>query len=167
MNNQIIINELQEVINSFQNPKLYSFDINDYNKILEKCVLLKEFAATVFVYDYILLHGINVTDETFNIIDKLHSKTIPEFNNIVLPECNVKKLPSRRRIHKIMKGHNYSKEYNAAQKYLEPSKKILNENQSLKTLHKDKLAKVISNELNIKIKEAKYIITKMKRIKFI
>ena len=66
-----------------------------------------------------------------------------------------------------MKGHNYSKEYNAAQKYLEPSKKILNENQSLKTLHKDKLAKVISNELNIKIKEAKYIITKMKRIKFI
>ena len=134
-----------------------------YHKILRECVSNKEFAATVFVYDHLLKSGNKATQETFDIIEKLHSKTIQENNNIILKPTMEKHLSPRRRIHKIIKGHNYSSNYESAKKYKSKVKTFLDSNINLISLPRIKLAKTISKDCSITFNDARYIITSLKR----
>ena len=66
-----------------------------YHQLLERCVQAHEFAATVYVYDHLLAKGLKPEKETFQIIERLHSKTLPEKNTIYLKPDGKKKLQPR------------------------------------------------------------------------
>ena len=153
---------LQEEINVLYLRKT-GISLDHYNNLLRQCVANNEFAATVFVYDHLLKSGIKAIDDTFTIIEKLHSKTIPENNKIVLKPSNEKHLAPRRRIHKIIKGHNYSGNYESAKLYQSKVKAFLDLNIDLKSQPRIKLANDISKGCNITFNEARYIITSLKR----
>jgi hypothetical protein len=142
--------------------------LDQYNELLKQCVNYREMAAVVFVYDHMLKNRTKPNEATFKLIEKLHSKTIPESTNIYIKFQNSNSLKPRRRIHKIIKGHNYSDSYNSALIHLNKVQKYLNENQQVKTLtNRHKMAKKISQNCDISIRDARYIVTKLKRTKFL
>ena len=49
---------------------------------MKSCVYHKEMEATVYIYDEILKNSITPNNYTYSLINKLHSKTIPESNKI-------------------------------------------------------------------------------------
>ena len=151
--------------------KLYLDEIKinqrDYNNLICHCVQKYEMAAVVFLYDHMKKNGIEPSEETFKLIDKLHSKKCPENNNIIIPNQNVGKLKPRRRIHKIMKGHNYSSNYQAALEHLDSVKEYITQNPDVKYYSRIKLAKHLSKKCNITFNDARYIITNLKRTKFL
>jgi len=159
------MDELQTKINNLylsSNINLY-----EYNKIIVECVKYHEFAATVFVYDNMIQNNIKPNEFTFKTIEKLHSKTLPENISIKL-KCDGKtRLQPRRRIHKIIKGHNYTENYQNALENLDKVKEFLNNNEHYKKYHKDKLSKILSKNCNTSIKDTKYIITNLKRTNFL
>ena len=152
---------------------IFSIDGNtgleEYNTILKHCTDYKEMAATVYVYDKILDNGLKPNEDTFKLINRLHSKTIPESRKIVINYNDGKsRLQPRRRIHKIMKGHNYGNKYNDAKVHISKVKKFLDENTKYKNLieQRIKLAKIISKECSISFNDARYVITSLKRQKY-
>ena len=153
---------LQNEINGLYLKKT-GIPLEAYHTLLNQCVINSEFTATVFVYDHLLNSGLKATDETFKIIEPLHSKTLPESNKIYLKPTLEKHLAPRRRIHKIMKGHNYSSNYENAKIYLPKVKAFLSINHNFKTQPRITLAKTISNGCNISFNDARYIITCLKR----
>ena len=75
----------------------------------------------------------------------------------------MKKLASRRRIHKIIKGYNYKnslKNLELVKSYIELHSEIIN-------YDRIKFAKHISNNCNIPFNNTRYIITNLKKKKFI
>ncbi len=138
-----------------------------YHQLLERCVQGHEFAATVYVYDHLLAKGLKPEKETFQIIERLHSKTLPEKNTIYLKPDGKKKLQPRRRIHKIIKGYHYSDNYNAAKVYIPKVKAFLAINLKYKQEPRIKLAKIISRGCHISFNDARYIITSLKREGFL
>ncbi len=134
-----------------------------YHQLLERCVQGHEFAATVYVYDHLLAKGLKPEKETFQIIERLHSKTLPEKNTIYLKPDGKKKLQPRRRIHKIIKGYHYSDNYNAAKVYIPKVKAFLAINLKYKQEPRIKLAKIISRGCHISFNDARFIITSLKR----
>lgn len=138
-----------------------------YHQLLERCVQGQEFAATVYVYDHLLAKGLKPEKETFQIIERLHSKTLPEKNTIYLKPDGKKKLQPRRRIHKIIKGYHYSDNYNAAKVYIPKVKAFLAINLKYKQEPRIKLAKIISRGCHISFNDARYIITSLKREGFL
>ena len=66
----------QKIDTLYQDTTILSLD--NYNNLLHNCVLHKEMEATVFVYDHMLKKKVKPNDNTYKIIEKLHSKTIPE-----------------------------------------------------------------------------------------
>lgn len=155
---------IQNDVYKLYNESLSS--VNDYNNLLQKCVELYEMQAVVFIYDSMIKYGFKPTDKTFSIIEKLHSKTIQENNQIQIKTFQ-KTLKPRRRIHKIIKGYHYSKNYNNALIHLDKVKEYLNNNDTIKLLPRIKMAKHISKNCNISFNEARYIITNLKRTKFL
>ena len=143
------------------------YSLNQYNNLIKRCVQTYEMAAVVFIYDQMNTNGIKPDEYTFKLIDKLHSKTCKENNKIYIKNQNVGKLKPRRRIHKIMKGHNYSKNYNAALEHLDKVKQYVQENPDVKYLGRIALAKRISKKCSISFNDARYIITNLKRTKFL
>ena len=77
-----------------------------------------------------------------------------------------KKLQPRRRIHKIMKGYNYSENYNNALQHMDKVKNYIKLNPHVKEYPRIKLAKNIAKNCNITFNESRYIITNLKKIKF-
>ena len=73
-----------------------TLSLSEYNNLLHACVNAQEFAATVFVYDNMRENKVTPSDQTFSIIEKLHSKTLKENNNIVLKEDIIKKLATKK-----------------------------------------------------------------------
>ena len=142
-------------------------NLEQYNNLINKCVEFNEMAAVVYLYDRMKTQGIKPTEYTFTLIDKLHSKTCKESNIIYIKNQNVNKLAPRRRIHKIMKGYNYSDNYNNALKHLDKVKNVINLNPNIKTYGRIKLAKTLQKECDITFNEARYIITNLKRTKFL
>ena len=156
------INNLKKKVN-----RLYELDykltLEEYNMLLLDCVNAYEMAAVVFIYDHMKNYNIEPTKDTYSIINKLHSKTIKQCNEIYIKNQNVGKLDPRRRIHKIMKGHNYSHNYNNAMVHLDKVKLFLDNNPDVKKYTRIKLAKTISSKCFISFNDARYIITKLKR----
>ena len=140
--------------------------IDEYTSLLTDCVAAKEFGATVYIYDHLLKNKLKATNEIFQLINKLHSKTLPENNRIKVPIAKPCLQP-RRRIHKIMKGHLYTDQYNNALKNVEEVKSFLNKNPSIATIgDRIKMAKLITKNCDVNFKDARYIITHLKRKKF-
>ena len=158
--------KLKEIIHKLYNNKL-QLNLNEYNSLLYQCVSNYEMAAVVFLYDKMKLNGIIPNEETFKLIDKLHSKKCPENNNIYIPGQNVGKLKPRRRIHKIMKGHNYSDNYQNALQHLDKVKQYIFTNPDVKYYSRIKFAKHLSKKCEISFDNARYIITNLKRTKFL
>ena len=161
------IEELSKLIESTYTRK--NISLNEYNNILKSCVYHKEMEATVYIYDEILKKSITPNSYTYSLINKLHSKTIPESNRIKIKYQEAKRrLAPRRRIHKIMKGHNYSDKYNNAKIHEEKVRTFLDNNQNYKVMieKRNKLAKIISKNCNISFNDARFIITSLKRKKY-
>ena len=74
------IEELSKIIESTYSRK--NISLNEYNNILKSCVHHREMEATVYIYDQIVNNSIKPNKYTFSLINKLHSKTIPESNRI-------------------------------------------------------------------------------------
>jgi hypothetical protein len=140
-----------------------SYSLQEYNDLIKQCVDLYEMSAVVFLYDNMKYHKINPTKNTFQLINKLHSKTCNENNLIVIKDNGLRKLKPRRRIHKIMKGYNYSN----ALKNVELVKSYIMIHHEIRQYNKIKLAKNISSNCDVTFAEARYIITNLKRTKFL
>ena len=153
---------LQTQVDNLYTPS-NKLSLDGYHDLLQTCVDNREFAATVFVYDHLLNNGFKATKTTFSIIEALHSKTIPENTNIHLKLDLKKKLAPRRRIHKIIKGANYSGNYESAKIYIPKVKAFIAINPELRIKGRIDLAKTISNGCHISFNDARYIITALKR----
>ena len=161
------IDKLSKLIESTYNKK--DISLKTYNTILKECVFHKEMEATVYIYDKIISSGHKPDATTFKLVDKLHSKKIPESNKIHIKyQDSAKRLAPRRRIHKIMKGHNYSDKYNSAKEHEEKVRKFLDENPNHKAKidKRIKLAKIISKNCGITFNDARFVITALKRKKY-
>ena len=142
-------------------------DLALWNELLGACAQRRELRACVLVYDAMVVRKVPL-DRAFVILDTVHSKTVKEQDTLLVGPVDPGKLPAKRRIHKIMKGYHYSANYNAAcNAHLMGITGYLNQHPDLKTLHKDRLGKLLSRECNVPIKDVKYVITKLKRTKFL
>ena len=146
--------------------------LDEYNDLLDRLTTMNEMAAVVYIYDYMLANNIEPNTLTYKYIDRLHSKTVLERNTIIYPDDGKRRLQPRRRIHKIMKGYNYSDKYTSAKQYLDAAKKLLETNPAYLsnykiTNDKIKLAKIMVSHLNINMATAKLLVTSLKRGKFI
>jgi pentatricopeptide repeat protein len=83
-------------------------DINKFNNLLKKCASVYELEAVVYIFDYMKQHKYKPDERTYKILDTLHSKKIEDKSSLIFPTTNKRKLQPKRRIHKIMKGYNYS-----------------------------------------------------------
>ena len=142
-------------------------NLEQYNDLINRCVNLYEMDAVVFLYDRMKNEGLTPNENTFKLIDKLHSKTCKQSNHIYIKNQNINKLPARRRIHKIIKGYNYSDNYKNSLIHLPKVKSFLNENKEWYTYPRIKLAKYISNNCNISFNDSRYIITNLKKTNFL
>lgn len=145
----------------------YKLTLEQYNNLIKSCVNNYEMAAVVFIYDHMKNNNTSPNDETYNLISKLHSKTVQENNEIYIKNQNVDKLQPRRRIHKIIKGYNYSDNYKNALIHLDKVKTYLDNNPDIKSYSRIKLANTITKKCSITFNEARYIITNLKKTKFI
>ena len=143
----------------------HSFNIVEYNCLLNATTRHKEFAATVFLYDSMKNNKVIPNDITYNHINRLHSKTIPENRKIRLQWDGKTRLPSRRRIHKIMKGYNYTDKYNNAKVYNDRVLSHIHNHPECLNYGRIKLAKDISKKCHISFDDARLIITHLKRTK--
>ena len=163
--NKNTINYLQNKIDNIHTKRII-LTLKEYNLLLKLAVKMYEMEAVVFLYDSIKENNLQPSSETYTYINKLHSKTIQNNSSIRIPIKNVNSLKPRRRIHKIMKGYNYTENYNKALFHKETVKKYLHLHPELIQFHRIKLAKKISKGCKISFNDARYIITHLKRIKF-
>ena len=110
-------------------------------------------------------NGIEPNDETYRLIERLHSKTLRDNNRIKIQWDGKTRLPPRRRIHKIIKGYHYSDSYNNAKQYIETVEKYLDDNPEIKNYERIKMAKNISKNCNISFNDARFVITNLKKTK--
>jgi pentatricopeptide repeat protein len=156
---------LQELIDNLNTSKK---TLDEYNTIIKLAVEQREFATVVYLYDHMKNKHIPPNNETYTLINKLHSKTLPENKTIKLSNLDSNlHLQPRRRIHKIMKGYNYSDNYTNVKKYIPDTLNLFYTHPDYKSLHKDKLVKILSDSLKITMKESKLLITALKRGKYI
>lgn len=143
-------------------------DQQQYHDILHACAMLGEMRACVYVYDHMQNRGkFKATKETIEILNMVHSKTLMCYDTLLRHPCDTTKLSPRRRIHKIVKGANYSESYNkACDNHLESIKVFLNMNPLFKIWEKTKLIRHIGKQLSIPEKDVRYVITRLKRTKY-
>ena len=157
-------NDLQSNINNINNLT----NINEFNNLINECVMRHEMIAVVYIYDYIILNKYKPNIDTYTLINKLHSKTIKENRSLIIPDNGKRKLEPRRRIHKIMKGYNYSQ----ALKNKDIVIKYINNN--INTINYDgknnKQARVLINDIklncNLSITDIRFIIVYLNRQQF-
>ena len=125
----------------------------------------------MFVYDHMCKESkLKPNDLTFELIEKLHSKTLKESNTIKIPVVQGKRsLKPRRRIHKIIKGRSQASGYKEALKHADAAKQYLAANPELKALAQKQritLAKKISKHCGVPLRCARHVVTHLKRTKF-
>ncbi len=152
---------LQKKIDNSDNLSLF-----EYNNILKLCADFYEMEAMVYIYDKMLENNIKPNNYTFKQIGKLHSKKIKESSLINIHLDSKKRLEPRRRIHKIMKGFEYSAKYNNALQHKDKVINYLNNQKSIDLDNRISLAKLISKNVNISFNDARYIITYLKRTQY-
>lgn len=158
------MDELQEKIN---NLKHMSPNLDYYNNLLMLAAKFHEMKALVYVYDHMKLNSIQPNKISYEHINKLHSKHIYESKKIILNVELGNKLEPRRRIHKIMKGYNYTDNYQNALIHKDKVINYLNNNDSVRSIdNRIELSKKISKNCGISFNDARYIVTSLKRSKF-
>ena len=158
--------ELKEhVYNLYDSNK--NLSLEEYNYLIGQCVERRELAAIVFLYDHMKTNDIVPDKETYYLINKVHGKNIQENNKILIKTLNMGKLKPKRRIHKIIKGHNYSENYQNALVHLDKVKEYVTNNPDIKYLDRVQLAKHISKKCKISLKDSRYIVTNLKKTKFL
>ena len=157
---------LQKALNQLDDNNAEK-NITYFNTLIKSCVESNEMGAVVYIYDTMRVLNITPTKYTYELIDLLHSKTVVENSKLRIKTPTYHKLKPRRRIHKIMKGYHYSENYNKAQIHLDHVKQYLKENPDVMRFGRIKLAKNISRCCSITFNDARYIITKLKRTKFL
>ena len=145
----------------------HAYTLDKYNSLITECVNKNEMAAVVFLYDNMKYHNINPNKYTYQTINKLHSKTCVENNLIYIKDQDKGKLKPRRRIHKIMKGYNYSDNYNNALKNVDLVKSYIILHPEVRQYNRIKMAKNISTNCDITFDDVRYIITNLKKTKFL
>ena len=163
MNLEILDQKIQNIDNCENKTLSY------YNNLIDSCTKYNEMEAVVYLYDNMIKNKIKPNKRTYALINRLHSKTIKENNKIYVKNLDrTKRLQPRRRIHKIMKGYNYSEKYNNAKKYESKVIEFLDNNIDFKNMvsQRIKLAKIISKNCNISFNDARFIITSLKRKKY-
>ena len=146
----------------------YCSTIKDYHNILKQCCDRRECAASVYVYDKMKEKGFQPNHETYKILDPLHRKDLIESNQLHLPVTKMRSLQPKRRIHKIMKGYATKNNYSKAMEHKQTVIDFLNKHPDIK--HNPKrhwVAKQISKNCNLDVRTVRYIVTHLKRIKFI
>ena len=137
-------------------------------ELLRACATRKELRACVLVYDAMVARKVAQIDGAIATLNTVHSKNIVESDTLLVGPVDPGKLKPARRIHKICKAAAYSENYNAAcQKHLAGITDYLDSHPKLKTVHKDRLSKILSKECKVPIKDVKYVITKLKRTKYL
>jgi len=159
------VENLKEEVYKLYNPNT-KLSLDEYNNLISLCVNNFEMSAVIFIYDHMKDNKIVPSTETYNLIDKLHSKTIQESNEIYIKNQDIGKLKPRRRIHKIMKGYNYSDNYNKALVNVDKVKNYIEINPTVIEYPRIKLAKDISKNCSISFDDARYIITNLKKTKY-
>ena len=167
--NTYLINpiELQQKINDLLERKINNLSYDFYKSLIIAAVNQKEFATTVFLFDHMKSNNLKPKDDIYTVIDKLHSKTLPESKKIKLPISIQKTLQPRRRIHKIMKGHNNKEAYGDAKNNSNIVKEYLLKNKEIaKMTNRIAMAKKIKQNCDLNMKQIRFIITHLKRTKF-
>ena len=142
--------------------------LDEFHVLLEECVRNYEMKCVVYIYDTMLSKKIKPTDNTYQIINKLHSKTIKENNSISIPNQNLgTTLQPRRRIHKIMKGYFYKKallKKDIAISYIKNLDEINYDGKDKK--QKNQLCKKIQKNTQLSGSEVNFIIGYLNRINY-
>lgn len=157
------MDQIQLNINNITNLN----NINDLNELLKSCVLVYELDAVVYIYDYMKQNKYTPNVYTYQLINKLHSKQVNKNSYLKIPNDGKKKLEAKRRIHKIMKGYNYS---NA----LKNKDIVINylKNNDYKVYNgKDKkqekiLINLLKKNCNLPLSDIRHILTYLKRKRF-
>ena len=159
--------DLQQKMNDLVEKKVDSLSYDFYKSLITAAVNQKEFAATVFLFDHMKTNNLKPKEDIYAIINKLHSKTLPESKKIKLPLNTHKNLQPRRRIHKIMKGHNNKEAYDNAKNNSNIVKEYLLKNKDIaKMNNRIVMAKKIKQNCELDMKQIRFIITHLKRTKF-
>tara|TARA_B100000963_G_C22570302_1_gene645725 strand:- start:706 stop:1260 length:555 start_codon:yes stop_codon:yes gene_type:complete len=158
---------LQQKMNDLVEKKIDSLSYDFYKSLIIDAVNQKEFATTVFLFDQMKTNNLKPKDDIYTIINKLHSKTLPESKKIKLPLNIHKTLQPRRRIHKIMKGYNNKEAYDNAKNNSNIVKEYLLKNKDIaKMNNRIVMAKKIKQNCELDMKQIRFIITHLKRTKF-
>tara|TARA_Y100000385_G_scaffold48111_1_gene44627 strand:- start:3982 stop:4533 length:552 start_codon:yes stop_codon:yes gene_type:complete len=158
--------DLQSEINLLVSNKSANLSYNFYKKLITEAVNQKEFAATIYIFDHMKENN-KPGDDIYDIINRLHSKTLPESKKINLPIDNKRKLQPRRRIHKIMKARNNKEAYGDAKNNSNIVKEYLFKNKDIaKMTNKIAMAKKINQNCDLDMTQIRFIITHLKRTKF-
>jgi hypothetical protein len=153
---------LQNSIDSIDKTPL---NIEQYKNLINKTTKSFEFEATIFFFDHMKQNKISPDEEIFQMINRLHKKEIQEKNTLKIPNKEKRKLQPKRRIHKIMKGQLNMNSYQEAKNHLPAAKKLLKENPEVKEMKRFKIIDFLAKELKIEKKEAKNLVTALKRAK--
>lgn len=158
------MNYLKEQINQMMVGDT-TYNLDDYNNLIKQCADKYEMGAVVYIYDHMKSKNVEPNGQTYNYISKLHSKTVNEHNRLDIKMFN--SLKPRRRIHKIMKGYEYSDKYQTALEHLDKVKSFLNKNPEYKVYDKIRLIQILSKNCEIDKNTARYIVTNLKKTKFL
>ena len=104
---------LQKALNQLDDNNAEK-NITYFNTLIKSCVERHEMTAVVYIYDVMRVQKVLPTEYTYQLIELLHSKTALENNSLRIKIQTSGKLQPRRRIHKIIKGYHYSKNYNGS-----------------------------------------------------
>ena len=141
----------------------YRPELSVYRSLMEKCVNKREFRAAVYVFDKILEEYKTVSEDIYLILERLHSKSLPESSTLVVPSTGKKTLAPRRRIHKIIKGWRQKKTNVIAIQYLAKAKGFLDGNPGHKRLPRLSLARKLEKACHIEFETARRLVTKLKQ----
>lgn len=143
----------------------YHPDISVYLSLLKNSVELQEFRAAVFVFDQIKATSSVIPEEAYQVLERLHSKTLPESSRVTVPvlDPSAKTLAPRRRIHKIIKGWKLKQTNQVATVFIPKVKGFLECHSDLKTIPRIKLAKKIASGCHLDFETSRRIITKLRQ----
>ena len=66
--------------------------INKLNDLLKKCANLFQLEAVVYIFDYMKQHKYNPDNNTYKILDTLHSKKTQDKSNLIVQKSSKKTL---------------------------------------------------------------------------
>lgn len=154
-----VIQQQLAVLNSLSQ---HSTDL-DCNTLLQHVASQCDAAATVYVYDYMKDHRLEISEGSWSALKQLEGKSHKGVYRI--PAAKAGALSPERRIHKICKGPRTHERSEAAKMVLPQAISWLKsqDTATFKTLERSKQAKQVASALNVPLETARGVITKLKQ----